>query len=108
MSIQEPFLIEIVFENADLATSFEARDEIEDPLAEALATAGIGEVTGGGTGMGKSNIDIEVTDRDDGLALVRRVLQDLSVPASTIVYVHEGDRLQGTGRYTAHAVYEQR
>jgi hypothetical protein len=36
--------------------------------------------------MGKSNIDLEVTDLQAGRALVRRVLGDLKVAASTLSY----------------------
>jgi hypothetical protein len=107
MDAQESFLLEIVLDDAEAAASFEARDDIEDPLDEALGAAGIGEVTGGGSGMGKSNIDVEVTDLPAGLAMVRQVLRDLNVPASTVIYAHEGNRLEGTGRTTAWPVYEQ-
>jgi len=44
------------------------RHEIEDSLDEALQRAGLGEVTGGGAGMGKANIDVEVSDPIRGLA----------------------------------------
>ncbi len=40
-----PIFLEIVFQSADF--TFGGRDEIEDPLEEALPDAGIGEVTGG-------------------------------------------------------------
>jgi hypothetical protein len=33
--------------------------------------------------LGKSNIDVEVSDLNAGLALVRRALRDLKVAAST-------------------------
>jgi hypothetical protein len=108
MSAEESFLLEIVFDSEELDASFDGRDEIEDPLHEALVAAGVGAVTGGGGGgMGKSNLDAEVTDRDAGLAVVRQVLRDLNVPPSTIVYVHEGDLRQGTGKFTSYPVYEQ-
>lgn len=62
-----------------------SRHEIEDSLDEALQLAGIGEVTGGGAGMSKANIDVEVTDPTLGLALIRRILQDFSVPPSAVI-----------------------
>lgn len=96
-----------MLDDGEVATSFQARDDIEDPLDEALRAAGIGEVTGGGGGMGKSNIDVEVTDLPAGLAMVRQVLRDLNVPASTVIDVHEGYSLEGTGRTAAWPVYEQ-
>lgn len=74
---------EIILQAADF--TFDRRDEIEDPLDEALQAAGLGEVTGGGSGMGIANIDVEVTDTQRGLALIREVLQTLGVAPSTII-----------------------
>jgi hypothetical protein len=99
MGTHAPAFLEIVLESTDF--TLESRDAVEDPLHEALTEAGIGEVTGAGGGMGKSNIDVEVTDLEVGLAVVRRVLGDLKVAASTVIYAHQGDRSMGTGRITA-------
>lgn len=74
---------EIILQAADF--TFEGRDEIEDPLDEALHQAGLGEVTGGGSGMGLVNIDIEVSEASHGLALIRNVLQQLGVAPSTVI-----------------------
>jgi hypothetical protein len=74
---------EILLQAADFP--FDGRDEIDDPLDDALKQAGLGEVTGGGSGGGKVNIDVETTDPDQGLALIRDVLRKLSVPSSTII-----------------------
>lgn len=52
MDAREPAFLEIVLESADF--TLDSRDEVEDPLHEALTEAGIGEVTGAGGGMGKS------------------------------------------------------
>jgi hypothetical protein len=60
-----------------------------------------------GGGMGKSNIDVEVSDLQAGLALVRRVLGGLKVAASTVIYAQQGDRSKGTGQVTTYRVYEQ-
>jgi hypothetical protein len=105
MDTHEPAFLEIVLESKDFA--YDGRDEVEDSLHEALTAAGIGEVTGAGSGMGKSNIDVEVSDLEAGLALVRRVLGDLKVAASTVIYAQQGDHAAGTGRLTAYPVYEQ-
>jgi hypothetical protein len=105
LDAHEPAFLEIVLESADF--TFDGRDEVEDPLHEALTAAGIGEVTGGGSGMGKSNIDVEVSDLETGLALVRRVLRDLKVAASTVIYAQQGDQAAGTGRIAGYRVYEQ-
>lgn len=74
---------DIIFQSADFR--FGGRDEIEDPLDEALQQAGLGEVTGGGSGMGTSNIDIEVSDPVRALPLIREVLRSLGVAHSTLI-----------------------
>ena len=80
-------------------STFGGRDEIEDPLDDALKQAGIGEVTGGGSGMGIANIDVEVADPERGLALIREVLRNLGVAPSTIIR-------QSGSPYIEHSVYE--
>jgi hypothetical protein len=89
--------LEIVLRAAEFTHG--GRDEIEDPLDDALRQAGIGEVTGGGTGMGIANIDVEVRDVQAGLALVRRVLQALGVARSTVIKQYDPVRAE-------HQVYE--
>jgi hypothetical protein len=98
------FFLEVVLQAADSA--FLERDEVEDTLQEALGAAGLGEVTGAGAGLGVSNLDVEVTELDAGLALVRRVLRELEVPPSTTIYLNEGDQSKGTGKVTPYRVYE--
>jgi hypothetical protein len=82
-AMSETTFFEITFYVAHF--TFSGRDEIEDPLNEALQQAGLGEVTGGGSGMGVANIDIEVTDPKRGLSLIREVLCKLGVAPSTII-----------------------
>ena len=82
-----PTFLEIVFKNADFP--FDGRDEVEDPLADALEKAGVGEVTGGGGGSGTCNIDVEVTDLEKGLAVIRGTLRELGCPASTEIHQHK-------------------
>lgn len=98
------FLLEVVLQSDDAA--FLERDEVEDALQQALMAAGIGAVTGAGSGLGVSNLDVEVTDLDEGLALVRKVLQDLEVPPSTMVYHNQGDATKGTDKVTPYPVYQ--
>ena len=81
--MQETTFFEIILQAADF--HFGGRDEIEDPLDEALQNASLGEVTGGGSGSGVSNIDVEVTDADQGLMVIRQVLQSLEVAKSTVI-----------------------
>lgn len=83
--------LEIIFRNSDFA--FDGRDEIGDPLDQALAEAGVGEVTGGGTGPDESNIDVEVTDLAEGLAVIKRVLQGLGVASSTVINQYDPERV---------------
>jgi hypothetical protein len=92
-----PAFLEIVLQTADF--TFAGRDEIEDPLDEALQSAGLGEVTGGGGGNQASNIDVEVNDVARGLALIRQVLQQLHVAPSTVINQYEPERI-------AHRVYD--
>ncbi|MBK8407624.1 MAG: hypothetical protein IPL19_06510 [Sandaracinaceae bacterium] len=63
----------------------------EDPLDEALAAEGLGSVSGGGTQLGADGsivfcgIDVDVTDRDRGLACILRVMRELGAPEGTVV-----------------------
>ena len=98
------FLLEVVLQSDDSA--FLERDEVEDSLQQALAAAGIGEVTGAGSCLGVANLDVEVTDLDAGLALVRKVLRDLEVPPSTMIYLVEGDATKGTDKVTPYPIYQ--
>lgn len=79
--------------------TFDGRDEIEDPLEEALASSGLGEVTGGGSGLGSANIDVEVVDLSRGLQLIKQVLRGLNVGPSTVINQYEPQE-------TVHRVYE--
>ena len=96
--MSETVFFEITF---PIGAAYEVADrhEIEDTLHEALQEADLGEVTGGGTGMGRANIDVEVTDPLRGLALVRKILQDFSIPTNTVI------RQAGTPSIN-HRVYE--
>ena len=100
--MQSVFL-EILIRIADLANSeVESRDEIDDPLHDALTDASIGEVSGGGSGMGLINIDVDIYDQayvKDALAIIRDVLQQVRVPRSTVIKQHDPVEL-------AYAVYE--
>jgi hypothetical protein len=81
--MSETTFFEIILQVAEF--TFDGRDEIEDPLDDALRQVGLGGVTGGGSGRGISNIDVEVIDPQRGLALIREILQDLGVAPSTII-----------------------
>ena len=63
----------------------------EDPLQAALKGEDLGEVIGGGSQMGTGKnvvfcgLDIEVHDRDRGLALIRSVMRRLGAPPDTVI-----------------------
>ena len=89
-------LLEITVPAADAEEAgIESRDEIERPLEEALLTSGLGEVTGGGGGMGVYIIEVEVDEErfDAGLDLIRTALQLLRVPRSTRITRNHPDKV---------------
>ena len=49
--------------------------------------------------MGTSNIDVEVTDVDAGLTMIRKVLRELAVAPSTQIVQREPETI-------THSVYE--
>ena len=81
--------LEVIMDVGDLLSAgFEARDEIEDSLGEALEGAGLGQVTGGGGGGGNSVIDVEIADESklaQALSVIRETLKRLEVPESTTI-----------------------
>jgi hypothetical protein len=60
-------------------------------LQQALAEAGLGHVTGGGSQLGEGNvieycgIDVVVIDRHRGLSLIRETMQQLGAPPATVI-----------------------
>ena len=88
---------EILFQSAEF--QFDGRDVVEDALEEALESEDLGEVSGGGSGMGITNIDVEVTDAIRGLSVIRKVLHDLGVARSTVIAQYQPDKVH-------HRVYE--
>jgi hypothetical protein len=71
---------------------FSRGEYYEDPLSDALEAAGLGEVTGGGTafsddrGISSVGIDVDLTEWDRGLALVRETLERCGVPRGTRLF----------------------
>ena len=66
----------------------------EDPIDSALAPRSLGHVSGGGSLLGQalpngtrpiefSGIDVDTTDREAALELLRKLLPELGVPAGT-------------------------
>ena len=70
---------------------FDRGDKYEEPLAAALAEAGLGEVTGGGQQLGEGDsivycgVDVILSDRTRGLALLRHELRRLGAPVQTVI-----------------------
>lgn len=94
--MSESFLFQIVLQDADIGPS--DRDSVIDRLHEALTEAGIGEFIGGGSGLGKTCIDVETADFDVGLTVIRGVLQELWVPSSTVIYYDEDNSFRVTAK----------
>lgn len=78
--------------NALSDSGFRGRDEIEDPLDDFLLSEGIGETTGGGSGIYGSNIDFLLADDDVDISVqrVRQFLQTLQVPQTATLVQREG------------------
>jgi hypothetical protein len=66
--------------NGLAGSSFGDRGDIEEALDRALKQAEVGCVTGGGTGLRYSYVDLALVDLKAGLALAREVLQDGRAP----------------------------
>ena len=69
----------------------ERGERFEDPLQAALDAEDLGEVTGGGSQMGEGKtvafcgLDVEVTDRERGLHVIRQVMRRLDAPPGTVI-----------------------
>ncbi len=80
------FLEIVVNASEAQAAGIESRDEIEDPVEEALAESGLAEVTGGGGGSGVYIIDVEVFSEEQveaALGVIRGVLEKVGAPPTT-------------------------
>ena len=77
----------------------------EDPLHAELRRRGVGEVSGGGTGLGPASedgrreiqsvdIDVELIDAERGLPTLRAALKELDAPPGTgLSYERDGRRI---------------
>src|SRR5262245_6148600 len=72
-------------------------EHFEDPLDDALQEAGVGEVTGGGSmmkpdgGIEYVGIDVDVTDLEKALPIIREVMQRQGAPEGSVI--EEGDNV---------------
>ena len=88
-------------------------DRYEDPLEEALSQEGLGEITGGGTMQEKSGeidyIDVEIalTDLDEGIPFVIGKLEECGAPKGSILWIHTTDppKQMPFGRAEGIAIY---
>lgn len=79
------FLEVIVNADEACAVGIESRDEIEDALEELFDEHAMGELTGGGGGMGEYVLDVQVQEQsfDEVLKLIKTCLRTLNLPQST-------------------------
>jgi hypothetical protein len=96
----------------DAVGPLERGDKYEDALEQLLKDRGLGKITGGGSQLGEDNpdgsptiafcgLDIDATDRDAVVALLRERLPSLGAPAGTeIHYTSSGAKLQDELRLT--------
>jgi len=97
------FLEIILDAKESAAAGIDSRDEVEDPLDEALAEQGTAEVTGGGGGLGMYNIDIEVgrdADLESVIEIIRRVLRQRKVPKTMGIKQYVPVRKENVGSLT--------
>ncbi len=77
-------------------------ERFEDPLIEVLESFSVGSISGGGSQLGEPypdgrprvdfcGIDVDVTDRDRALGLIREKLVELNTPCGTEVHYTVGN-----------------
>lgn len=84
--------IEIILAAHDMrAAGLASRDDVEEPLEEALDASGLGAVTGGGGHAGMVTVDVEVEDAvaAKALALLKLTLVRLHVPGSVVLALED-------------------
>ncbi len=78
--MSKPIFVEIVFTSNDFP--FDEREEVENHLEKALAQANVGEIVGGGRGMGFIHIDVDLTDLKNGLEVIQLTFFKLGLTSS--------------------------
>lgn len=70
----------------------------DDPLAAALKDANLGEIVGGGNSVNKAGkiewagIDLEVTDLQKSIPVIKQKLIDLGAPKGSTIEYHSGGK----------------
>ena len=98
----DPSGVLVIVHIRDPVMPIERGTKYEDPINAALKAAHAGEVTGGGTQMGPkkadgtsdilfADVDVQLTDVDLGLDLLRKKLKELGAPkGTTLSYLRKG------------------
>jgi len=87
----------------DSVMPIERGEKYEDPLDEALKSAGLGEVTGGGSQLGSPKpdgsasiawvgVDVELTDIEHGVPFLVAELKKLGAPKGSTIEYSVGDK----------------
>lgn len=77
------------------AAGFFGRDEVEDPLDDLLRARDLGEVTGGGGGSGRMNIDVEMAphlEAETAAVILLSMLEEVGAPKKTTVTTANPER----------------
>lgn len=74
---------ELLIPDHDFA--FDTISDVEQPLDEALLTAGVGEVTGGGIGAGWYRIEMTIERPAEAFAVIQQLARRLELPPSTLL-----------------------
>jgi len=65
------------------------RHSVECCLGEALRAAGVGRITGGGGGNGKTDFFVVLTDLEDGIPVIRSVMSNFEFTKGAIINQYE-------------------
>lgn len=107
--VAEDFDIEqfVYIKNPDAIQPLDRAEIFEDPIDAALKPRELGHVSGGGSLLGNARpdgtrpiefcgIDVDTTNRDAALEILRNLLPDLGIPLGTELHYTTGSRrLQG-------------
>lgn len=80
-------------------TPIKRGEKYEDPIHNALVTAGLGEVTGGGSMLGADQsitsvgVDIDVVNVEKALPIIVKVLRRAGAPKGTVIEQYKPKRI---------------
>lgn len=70
---------------------FQDREDMEEAVRNVLEPQELGGLVGSGTGLRYSYIELALTDRERGIAVVRRAMQEGTVPRRSWILFHDAD-----------------